>query len=100
MFALLRTDADLTRRKQSQVTVIAAVLTLLAAILGLVFSTLVSAGVTRPVRRLLEGAKSVEAGHLDETLAVTSKDEIGQLTTASSGLYGGDLQGRFRSQGV
>jgi class 3 adenylate cyclase len=82
MLALLRTDADLTTQKQHRVTFIAAFLTLLAAILGLVFSLMVSAGVTRPVRRLLEGAKAVEAGNLDGKVAVTSKDEIGRLTTA------------------
>lgn len=82
MFALLRTEADRTRQKQSQVTIIAAVLTALAAIMGLVFSMLVSAGMTRPVRKLLEGARAVEAGHLEEKLVVTTQDEIGQLTTA------------------
>jgi adenylate cyclase len=82
MLALLRTDADMTVRKQNQVMLIAMALTLLAAILGLVFSMLVSAGVTRPVRRLLEGAKAVEAGDLDGTLVATSRDEIGLLTTA------------------
>jgi class 3 adenylate cyclase len=82
MLALLRKDAELTTSKQHQVTVIAAVLTLLAAILGLVFSMLVSAGVTRPVRRLLEGARAVEAGDLDKMVTVTSQDEIGHLTTA------------------
>jgi class 3 adenylate cyclase len=82
MFTLLRTDAELTTRKQTQVMMIAAILTLLAAILGLVFAALVSAGVTRPVRRLLEGARAVEAGNLDGTLVATSQDEIGHLTTA------------------
>jgi len=82
MFTLLRTEADRTRQKQSQVTIIAAILTVLAAIMGLVFSMLVSAGVTRPVRKLLEGARAVEAGHLEEKLVVTTQDEIGQLTTA------------------
>ena len=82
MFALLVADAESTIRKQNQVMIIAALLTLLAAILGLVFSALVSAGVTRPVRRLLEGAKAVEAGQLDGTLVATSRDEIGHLTTA------------------
>jgi adenylate cyclase len=82
MLALLRADADLTIQKQRRVTLIAAFLTLLAAILGLVFSLLVSAGVTRPVRRLLEGAKAVEAGNLDGEVPITSKDEIGHLTTA------------------
>ncbi len=82
IFALLRTDAELTMRKQTQVTTIAAILTLLAAILGLVFAALVSAGMTRPVRRLLEGTRAVEAGRLDQTLVATSQDEIGLLTTA------------------
>jgi class 3 adenylate cyclase len=82
MFTLLRTDAESTTRKQTQVMIIAAILTLLAAILGLVFAALVSAGVTRPVRRLLEGARAVEAGKLDGTLVATSQDEIGHLTTA------------------
>jgi adenylate cyclase len=82
MLALLRKDAGMTVRKQNQVMLISVALTLLAALLGLVFAALVSAGVTRPVRRLLAGARAVEAGHLDETLVVTSQDEIGHLTAA------------------
>ena len=46
------------------------------------FAALVSAGVTRPVRRLLEGARAVEAGDLQGTLVATSRDEIGHLTAA------------------
>ena len=82
MLELVKTDAAKTVQKQRQAMVIAAVLTALAAALGLVFAVLVSGGMTRPVRRLLEGARAVEAGHLDETLPVTSQDEIGHLTTA------------------
>jgi class 3 adenylate cyclase len=82
MLAIVKADAAKTVQKQRQAMVIAAVLTALAAALGLVFAVLVSGGMTRPVRRLLEGTRAVEAGHLDETLPVTSKDEIGHLTTA------------------
>ena len=82
MLELVKTDAAKTVQKQRQAMVIAAVLTALAAALGLVFAVLVSGGMTRPVRRLLEGTRAVEAGHLDETLPVTSQDEIGHLTTA------------------
>ena len=82
MLALVKTDAAKTVQKQRQAMVIAAVLTALAAALGLVFAVLVSGGMTRPVRRLLEGTRAIEAGHLDETLPVTSQDEIGHLTTA------------------
>src|SRR6185437_4043741 len=54
----------------------------LAAILGLTFSMFVSSGITRPVRRLLDGTRAVEAGQLDGSIDVTTHDEIGQLTAA------------------
>ncbi len=82
MIELLQADSAATARKQRTVLLIGIVLTALAAALGLVFSVIVSTGLTRPVRRLLEGARAVEAGNLDETLAVTSQDEIGHLTVA------------------
>jgi class 3 adenylate cyclase len=82
MLALLRKDANLTISKQNEVMLIAVFLTCLAALLGLLFAALVSAGMTRPVRRLLEGARAVEAGDLQQTLVVTSQDEIGHLTAA------------------
>jgi class 3 adenylate cyclase len=82
MLAIVKADAAITVHKQRQAMLIAAILTALAAALGLVFAALVSSGMARPVRRLLERARAVEAGHLDETLPVTSKDEIGHLTTA------------------
>jgi class 3 adenylate cyclase len=82
MIGLLQADSAATVRKQQTVLVIAIILTVLAAALGLVFSFVVSGGLTRPVRRLLDGARAVQAGRLDETLAVTSQDEIGHLTVA------------------
>jgi adenylate cyclase len=82
MLALLQADAAIMLRKQRNAMLIAAALTLLAAILGLVFAMLVSAGMTRPVRRLLAGTRAVEAGNLDGTLVATTQDEIGQLTAA------------------
>jgi class 3 adenylate cyclase len=82
MIDLLQSDAAATISKQRAVILTAIVLTVLAALLGLVFSVLVSSGLTRPVLRLLEGARAVAAGKLDSTLAVTTKDEIGSLTVA------------------
>ena len=82
MLALVRADAMATLQRQHDVIWIAAALTALAAILGLVFSILVSTGMARPVRRLLEGTRAVEAGNLDKTLVTTSRDEIGHLTAA------------------
>ncbi len=82
MLALVRGDALVTMRDQNTAIVISVVLTLLAGILGLVFSFFISTGITGPVRRLLEGTQAVEAGRLDGSIDVTTRDEIGQLTRA------------------
>lgn len=82
MMAQVRADASVTMRDQQRTIAISAVLTGLAAILGLTFSLFVSSGITRPVRRLLDGTRAVEAGRLDGSIDVTTHDEIGQLTTA------------------
>src|SRR5262249_20214083 len=82
MLAIAKPEAAMTLHKQHQAILFATILTALAAVLGLVFAALVSSDMARPVRRLLEGARAVEEGRLDETLTVTSQDEIGHLTTA------------------
>jgi len=82
MLALVKTDAVETLQRQRRVILLAAMLTALAATLGIIFSILVSIGMARPVERLLEGARAVEAGDLDQTLVATSRDEIGRLTVA------------------
>jgi class 3 adenylate cyclase len=82
MMAQVRADAAVTMRDQGRNIAISAVLTALAAVLGLTFSMFVSTGITRPVRRLLEGTRAVEAGHLEGRIDITTRDEIGQLTGA------------------
>jgi class 3 adenylate cyclase len=82
MMAQVRADAMVTMRDQQRAITISAILTTLAAILGLTFSFFVSTGIARPVRRLLEGTRAVEAGQLDGRVDITTKDEIGQLTAA------------------
>ena len=57
-------------------------MTLLAAIVGLIFANLVSGGIIRSVRQLLEGTRAVEAGQLDQSIDVKTSDEIGQLAAA------------------
>lgn len=69
-------------RDQHQAVLISAAVTTVAAILGFGFALLVSSGIIRPVRRLLEGTREIEAGRFDQTLAVSSRDEIGQLSVA------------------
>ena len=69
-------------RQQRQAIWISAIVTAIAAVLGFVFAMLVGSGITRPVLRLLEGTREVEAGRLDRSIAVTTGDEIGQLSAA------------------
>ena len=82
MLTLVQASTATTLRTQRELMIGAAALTALATILGLAVSLLVSAGMMRPVRRLLEGTRAIEAGHLDQMLQVTSRDEIGVLTGA------------------
>ena len=70
------------RSEQTQAVLISMIVTVLAAIVGLVFANFVSGGISRPVRKLLEGTRAVEAGHLDQSIDVTTGDEIGQLAAA------------------
>jgi class 3 adenylate cyclase len=67
---------------QKKALVTSVIVTALAAIIGLFFAVLVSTGITRPVRRLLEGTREIEAGHLDKPIVITTRDEIGQLSVA------------------
>jgi class 3 adenylate cyclase len=70
------------RSEQTRAVLISAIVTLLAAIVGLIFANLVSGGIIRSVRQLLEGTRAIEAGQLDQSIEVTTGDEIGQLAAA------------------
>ncbi len=70
------------RSEQTQAVLISAMVTALAAIIGLIFANLVSGGIIRSVRQLLEGTRAVEAGQLDQSIDVRTGDEIGQLAAA------------------
>ena len=58
------------------------VITLGAALSGLLFASLAASGLVRPIRRLLDGTQAVENGKLETELPVTTRDEIGMLTEA------------------
>jgi adenylate cyclase len=82
MLKQVYTSAGVVIRDQQQAMLISGLVTLLAAVSGLGLAMIVSSGITRPVRRLLEGTRRVEAGHLESAVAVTTRDEIGQLSLA------------------
>ena len=82
MLSQVGMSASVVLRNQNHAILITIVVTGLAAALGLVFAILVSGGITRPVRLLLEGTREVEAGHLERSIEVITHDEIGQLSAA------------------
>ncbi len=82
MLAQVGAAAAKVMSTQQRAIIISGVVTAIAAILGFVFAMLVGSGITRPVMRLLEGTREVEAGRLDGTITITTQDEIGQLSAA------------------
>jgi adenylate cyclase len=82
MMKQVNASAATVMREQRQAIWISAIVTGIAAVLGFVFAMMVGSGITQPVMRLLEGTREVEAGRLDRSIAVTTGDEIGQLSAA------------------
>jgi class 3 adenylate cyclase len=82
MLGQVNASASVVLRNQQHAILITIVVTALAATLGLLFAILVSGGITRPVRLLLEGTREIEAGHLERSIEVITADEIGQLSAA------------------
>jgi len=82
MLAQVYASASTVISNQWRTILISAIVTTLAAILGLLFAIIVSGGITRPVQQLLASTREVEAGRYEGAITVTTQDEIGQLTTA------------------
>ena len=82
MLSQVFASTSVVMRNQQKAIVISAIVTALAAILGLGFALFVSSGITRPVRRLLEGTREIEAGRFDQLIRISTRDEIGQLSAA------------------
>jgi class 3 adenylate cyclase len=88
MLAQVYASAATVMVDQQRATWITVIVTAIAAILGLLFAGLVGGGITRPVRLLLQGTRDVEAGQLDRSIDVVTRDEIGQLTAAFNRMVG------------
>jgi class 3 adenylate cyclase len=82
MLAQVYASATTVVTDQQRAILITVGVTAIAALLGLLFAGLVSTGITRPVRLLLQGTRDVEAGQLDRSIEVVTRDEIGQLSAA------------------
>ncbi len=79
-FVLLRVldeETAVLGRISRDLTFAAAALIVMALLIGF----LVSSGITRPVRRIVEAATAMREGDYDYPLAVTSQDEMGLLAS-------------------
>lgn len=63
-------------------------LTILAAVLALLLAAVFTRNLVKSVTNLVDGTKSVEAGHLDTELQPQSNDEVGYLTESFNHMVG------------
>ncbi|MGI8784142.1 MAG: adenylate/guanylate cyclase domain-containing protein [Acidobacteriota bacterium] len=63
-------------------------ITIAAAIVGLLLAALITSGLVRPIRRLLAGTQAIQKGDLETEIPVTSSDEIGLLTESFNSMVG------------
>ena len=80
--ALARASTESTYAQEQRVLRLNLVLFAVAVVVGLGLSAAGAKSLVRALRRLVDGAKAIEAGDFAATVPVTSKDEIGQLAQA------------------
>lgn len=81
--------ADKVHEVEREATRLNWAVTTIAIFLGVFFATLITRNVTRPVRDLLKGARSVERGDLNISVSVNSADEIEQLAQSFNYMVSG-----------
>jgi adenylate cyclase len=82
VMALTDAAMESVHRQQAEIADLSFALFALAALLGLGIGLAVATAVIRTLRRLVEAARTVEAGEFSVAVPVTSGDEIGQLAAA------------------
>lgn len=83
------TAAGNTEDHQRQALIAGMILTGFAGLLALSLSALVIKGMMRPLRQLIEQAKQVQEGDLSGELAISTGDEIGDLTRSFNAMIAG-----------
>jgi adenylate cyclase len=85
------TDRAVVRAERDErvLLILNSVLTVLAVLLGLLFSLAVTNRLVGTVKNLVGGTRAVEAGDLDVSLQKQSEDEMGELTLSFNSMVGG-----------
>jgi len=84
-----------TADDQKRVLYLMLLATALALIVAIPLGIVLTRGMTRPVRVLMDGTKAVEDGDLSRDIPVTSSDEIGLLTHSFNHMVG-ELRAKAR----
>src|SRR5262250_2095229 len=82
LVALGRVSTEHTYEQQTRILRLNVVLFAVAVAVGLGMSVMGARRLVHALRRVVDGAKAIEAGNLGVTVPVTSRDEIGQLAEA------------------
>lgn len=64
---------------QQSVLRLSAAIATIALVVGLLYASLVTLGVIRPIRSLTQSIQAIRAGDLDTNVAVNTEDEVGRL---------------------
>jgi len=73
-------SAKTVNEHEGDVLKLIAILFPVAIVVGLFYAVMVTIGLMRPVKTLVNGTKAVKQGNLKVSLAITSRDEIGELS--------------------
>ena len=85
---MAQASVEIADTNERQALNINGALSVLAAIIGLGFATLVTRSLVARVRRLVAGVRAVEEGDLDTSVTVTSNDEVSRLTGSFNVMVG------------
>ncbi|MEM7769873.1 MAG: adenylate/guanylate cyclase domain-containing protein [Cyanobacteria bacterium P01_E01_bin.6] len=69
------------------------ILAAIAAAIGLTFASLVTVGLVRPIRRLVNGTQELEQGNLQVQVPIASRDEVGILSKSFNAMVS-EIQGK------
>jgi adenylate cyclase len=86
--AFTRTSIQEATDHEARILWLNVLITVIAAVSGLLFASLVTTGMMRPIRRLVQGTKAIEQGNLETSVPITSRDEIGALTQSFNHMVG------------
>ncbi|MCG8569230.1 MAG: HAMP domain-containing protein [Spirochaetes bacterium] len=73
-------SAKTTEAHEKNVLLITTILVVISVLVGLLYASVMSFNLMRPVNKLVKGTKELEKGNLGVNIPITTNDEIGEMT--------------------